>query len=171
MKRAILVLAIFMTALGGSLFAQDDAMSDEAMETLRFIRLAETKKNLNLDEAKLLRLNEMLDDYEARRFEMTRRQMRLHRKIKMGFEPSEAEALLKNLRQVREGLAEIDDYLWNETEKILDPTEAIQFFQFYSNFQNEVRRRIRALRGGDRQKQRNQQPFRRNKNRQRPGGY
>lgn len=166
MKYALIGFAIvFSAAWTPPLRAQDDTFADDAMETLRFIRLAETKKNLNLEESKLLKLNEMLDDYEARRFQLTQRQMRLHHRIKVGFEREDAPEILQNLKEVRIAMAKLDNELWDRTEKILDPLEAIEFFQFYSNFQNEVRRRIRALR--DRSGQNNRPMFRQNKNRNR----
>lgn len=159
------LVMLLASATLAPLQAQKDRFAGEAMETLRFIRLAETKKNLNLEEAKLLKLNEMLDDYEARRFQVTQKQMRLHHRIKLGFDREDAPEILKDLRQVREELAKLDDELWDRTEQILDPYEAIEFFQFYSNFQNEVRRRIRALR--ERPGQQDRPMFRRNKNRNR----
>lgn len=136
---------LLLSFLLAPLFSQSGRMDEEAMETIRFIRLAETKKNLNFDEDTLLKLNAMLDTYEEKRFELMRQQLRVHHAIRQGFTEEAAVELLQELRRVRDAISANDTALWNDAEKLLKPHEALAFYQFYSEFQSDVRRRVRAL--------------------------
>lgn len=159
------LLSLCLLVSFSPLWAQPGKLDQEAMETLRFIRLAETKKRLNLDDSTLLSLNNMLDSYEIRRYELHKRQGEIHRKIVNGYDEAKAKELLRELRQVKREMSENETFLWDEAEKILEPHQALEFFQFYAKFQSEVRRRVRALRDQRGEKKPANQKRRKNKRR------
>ena len=152
---------LLLAFLAPTLFAQQP--SQEALETLRFVRMAETKKNLGfLDDATLLKLNEILDDYEKKRFELRRKEARL--KIQAAAAEEElddatAAQLLERWHEVRASTYQNDTQMHQQVRELLDNKSAVRFYVFYEKFQRDVRRRINKLRGEN-----NQRPnrFRRN---------
>jgi hypothetical protein len=120
---------------------------DEVRETLRFIRLAETRKDLaEFGEEKLLQLNEMLDEFVARRLELKGAERMLHKRIVQGVSTdAEAEELLAELTRTKRAFHESELEMVAEARKILTPRETITFLRFYERFQREVQRRVRQL--------------------------
>jgi len=125
----------------------DNSRVEELRETLRFIRLAETKKKLPFNEDKLLRLNAMLDDYEAKRFELNRQERKLRQRIKLmeSTEDAQAELVLDEYIALKKSEAENNIKLWEDLKQFLSPAERLQFLRFYEEFQREVQRRARMM--------------------------
>ena len=141
MKGTILLIFLmtgFLPLLGQNI--------DEARETIRFIRLAETKKNLDIEESKLLALNERLDAFEEQRFELKKKERILNRQL-MGetLDEASAAALLDQLMTNRETTAALEISLYKDVRGILTALETVQFVAFYQRFQRDVQRRIRSL--------------------------
>lgn len=139
-------------------------LDDEALKTLRFVRLTETREQLNFDDETLIQLNKMLDVYEAKRYKLMRKQLRVHAAIRRGYEAKDAEKLLAELISVRKAMGENEAFLWSQASQLLEPTQALEFFQFYSSFQQDIRRQIRFLKE-ERRKRNRHQNNRRKKNR------
>ena len=139
--------ALMLIFLGSAIsWAQNGGRMDEAQETLRFIRLAETKKNLNLDEAKLLKVNDILDEFEAARFDLRKRQGIAYRRVQAGkYRDDEAVELVTQLKGIKREMLEGEMALWDKIEAVLTPSETLEFIQFYERFQKDVMRRVRLL--------------------------
>ncbi len=140
---------IFVTslwALTALAFAQPNQAREEAVETIRFIRLAETKKNLDLSDDLLLKVNEIFDDYEHKRFTLIRQeQMFKRRGSSRSISVEEAETTFADFLKVRQQLHDLEMQLWNDMSKVLNGQQVIDVFVFYDQFQKEVFRRIRNL--------------------------
>ncbi len=116
----------------------------EAQETLRFIRLAETRRNLQLEESKLLRLNEILDGYEATRLELKANEAQLTSALQKDKGSDEhSNRLLDDFAKYRKQQMENDLKLISDVRALLTPSESLTFFAFYERFQQDVQRRIR----------------------------
>ena len=123
---------------------------EEVRDTLRFIRLAETKKNLSFDEEKLVAVNDLLDTFEEKQFELRQKERRLRFvSQKSDLTDSEAEEVLAAFVQLRKDMLANDLDLWTKIRGILSPRESVEFFTFYEHFQREIQRRIRTLQGED----------------------
>lgn len=120
---------------------------EEALETVRFIRLAETKKALDfLSEDQLLQLNDILDSYEKKRFENRRQEVALRPQVKTSqTDASKAGELLDQFIALRDERHQNDKALYQEVRALLNDSEALAFFAFYEDFQNKIRRRIHML--------------------------
>ena len=137
----------------------------ELRETLRFMRLAESKKNLNLPEDKLLAVNELFDAFEEKRFATRRQGRQLEKRIRQAKKSGEdTTGLIDDRLNLRMNDLKAEMALWASLKDSLSPTEAGETYIFYERFQRDVQRRIRSLqrdrRGG------NQGKGQRNKNRQ-----
>ena len=129
------------------LLAQNQKL-EEIRETLRFIRLAETKKNLSFDETKLLKINEILDEYEDQRLNLKAREQRIHRKLRFRNEEGRSgddQALLDEIVAHKKAQMASDLDLLDRVQEVLTPSETIQFYMFYTKFQREIQKRIRML--------------------------
>lgn len=138
-SRALFLLLLFCAPL----LAQGPRLK-EAQETLRFIRLAETRRNLQLEENKLLRLNEILDGYEATRLELKANEAHLTNALAKDSRSEEQNnRLLDDFAKYRKQQLENDLKLIADVRALLTPSEAVNFFAFYERFQQDVQRRIR----------------------------
>ena len=123
---------------------------EEVRDTLRFVRLAETRKNLSFDDETLLRVNEVLDAVEDRRFALIIREQRVKQRVRQGnLSDEEADTLLDEMIAIRKGIAENETEMWSQIRSLLTPSQAIEFFAFYGKFTREIQRRIRMLQGED----------------------
>ncbi|MCB1051758.1 MAG: hypothetical protein H6510_16315 [Acidobacteria bacterium] len=151
---------LILLCLGPMFWAQETPF-EEAKDTIRFIRLAETKKNLDLSEDKLLKLNERLDSYEDRKFDLIRQENQLKQRIShQEVAKGEEAKVLETYRSLREAIHTNEMNLLADVQKILTPQESLAFFVFYEQFQREIFQKIRRI-----QDRRNQnQPVRRMRN-------
>ncbi len=134
---------LLMLPLCATLFAQGPRLK-EAQETLRFIRLAETRRNLELEESKLLKLNELLDGYEATRLELKAQEAALTLALGKDHRSDEQNnRLLDDFAKFRKQQLDNDLKLITDVRALLAPAEAVSFFVFYERFQQDVQRRIR----------------------------
>ena len=139
-RLAPLLLLLF----GLPLAAQDAPNMEEAQKTLRFIRLAETRKKLELDDEKLLELNALLDVYEETKISLKMRERVLERRVR-NTDGEDPEALLDDYTRLRTEQADLELKLIKDVRSMLKPSEAVAFFRFYHAFQREVQRRIRDV--------------------------
>ena len=137
----ILALCLFGVSAGAQ-----PPNPEEAQETLRFIRLAESKKSLSLDENKLLQLNEILDDFEAERFALKRQEIKLRRQIKRSADnETKADRLISDMIALKRRTLENEINLWTRVQKGFSAGETIEIFTFYEKFQRDVQRKVRML--------------------------
>ena len=119
---------------------------EDVMETLRFIRLAETKKKLPFGEETLLKLNEVLDKFEEKRFALKSKERRTRWRAGSGsYSDQEAKSIIEEMIAIKKGTLENEAWLWERIQAILTPKQALDFFVFYEQFQKEVQQRIRML--------------------------
>ena len=121
---------------------------DEMRDTIRFLRLSESRKKLNFNEDKLLMINEIFDALEELRFktrgeEMQLRQTLIHEKASV----EERVAALRELNALRQKMTTGEVETWALLEQKLTPEELLEVFVFYEKFQRDVRRRLGQLRG------------------------
>ncbi|PIE91428.1 MAG: hypothetical protein CR997_01165 [Acidobacteria bacterium] len=127
-------------------FAQMKANKEEVQETLRFIRIAETQRQLNFSEEKLLKINRILDQYEAKKLDLAKQYRALKQKLKKETPTeSEAIALLTEYRKVKQMQSEQDLALFDQIQAFLDPLETIQFIAFHDTLRRKIGRRINML--------------------------
>lgn len=149
MKMKALIIALVCTA--SALVAQPpDFPGEEALETVRFIRLAETKKQLDfLSEDQLLELNKILDDYEQKRFDIRKQEVTLRQQVKSGqADEEQAGQLLDEFFALRNAIHQNEMALQKDVRALLNNVESLAFFEFYNDFQRQIRRRIHMLRRG-----------------------
>lgn len=151
-----LLFCCLFLALGiGPSFAQDRPSPEmqarkmkEIRESLRFVRMAESRKRLGFSDEKLLDVNELLDRMEAQKIDLISREHQLRRKLqRKDFSEDEAEALFDELLTVKKDIMNNETQLWSGIRDILNPQESIEFFLFYDRFTKEVQRRMRDKRG------------------------
>ncbi|MBO1320174.1 hypothetical protein [Acanthopleuribacter pedis] len=116
---------------------------EKIQETLRFVRLAETRKNLDFSDEKLLDLNEILDEYEANQLKLKQRQRRLKMRLNEG--PADKAQLIDEYFAVKVSVHENEMAMWKKVRELLTPDETIEFFTFYQEFQRKVQQRARQL--------------------------
>ncbi len=152
MKKVIILIFCLLIPVG--LFAQpprgEKPNLKEIRDTLRFVRLAESKKRLSFDEDKLLKVNEILDVFEEQKFALIAREHKLRKEA--GKNPSDEEAtrLLDDVITLKREMMDNDISLWTRIRETLTPRESIEFFMFYEKFSRDVQRRIRMLQQRDR---------------------
>lgn len=118
----------------------------EAGETIRFIRLAETKRQLDLGEEKLLRLNEILDAYEHKRFGLIRKEQNLRREAQNpDLPPDKGFALLEDYLAVQDEMHQNERQLWKTIKAEFPPDEAFKIWMFYEKFQKEMLKRLKTI--------------------------
>ena len=157
MRYRFLLIVGMLVPAGFGLAQQRDV--GEVRDTLRFLRLAETKKQLSLSEEKLLRVNEIFDRFEEVKFKLKAQERNLRRQIAGGDAGSDgAERLMNALSDLRRDNYQNETETWLELRKILTPPEALQLFVFYEKFQRDVQRRIHMLRENRRMKRRSPMP-------------
>lgn len=141
------VFFILMMALGAASFAAPQGRNvDEVMETLRFIRLAETKKKLPFGEETLLKLNEILDKFEEQRFNLKSGERRTRWRVRdSNYSDKQAQSIIEEMIAIKKSNLENEVWLWERIQTILTPTQALEFFAFYEKFQRDVQKRIRRL--------------------------
>lgn len=158
MKGMLLILSIFM---GLPLLAQPKD-TEEIRETLRFIRLAETKKNLDFSDEKLLKLNEILDDYEGKHLKLRHQHFKILKQLHNANEMTEPQAkeIMDAHYENRTATHDLEKNLIGDVRAILNNQESVQFFKFYDRFQKKVKRRIRSLQSerGDGQRGKQRRP-------------
>jgi hypothetical protein len=124
----------------------DNPLLEEARETVRFIRLAETRKRLDFDEKKLLALNERLDAFEERKFSLLHQERLIHKRVlEKEYSPGEENQILQQFNDLREKIHRNEMGLYQELVEILSPAETLEFFVFYEQFQRDIGLRIRQL--------------------------
>ena len=136
---------LFLLLLPLSLWSQEPVFN-EMIDTVRFIRLAETKKQLKFEENKLLKLNEILDQYEEKKFSLVHRENQTKRIIASGnYKDGSEKELLKEYRDLRESFFKNELTLIDEVQELLTPKESMEFFVFYERFQRDIFQRARRL--------------------------
>lgn len=125
------------------ILAQPGADLEKVQETLRFVRLAETRKNLSFSDEKLLALNEILDGFEATQLQLKHRERRLHFRLKNG--RADSQKMLDEYVAIKEETHQNEMAMWKKVRVLLQPDEAVEFFTFYAEFQRKVQQRIRQL--------------------------
>jgi len=157
----LLVTILICCACGQAVTArvqQPGRRVSEAQETLRFLRLAETRKNLDFSDEKLLALNDILDDFEKERFNLTRERQKLHRLLMAADSHDDAEStrLLEAFVGNKQKILASELAMVDRVKKILTPAETLRFVVFYEKFQRDLQRKLRLLqnrgkanRGGD----------------------
>ena len=129
---------------------------EEIRDTLRFVRLAESKKQLSFDEDKLLKVNEILDDIEERKFELVAREQRVRRRARnQDLSDEQATRFLEEMVSIKKETMENELSLVTRIQEVLTPRECIELLTFYNKFTREVQKKIRML------QQRNQGPGKR----------
>jgi len=123
----------------------------QVKDTLRFIRLAETRKQLSFNEEKLLKVNEILDEIEDRRIDLGQRERQLKKQVaRPGLTEQKAVELLQSFRQMKQEQAELDLLLFDRIQAVLNPLETIEFFGFYADFKRQLAKRVNMLRQRER---------------------
>ena len=142
----VLISGVFVP-LAMAQMQQRGRRASEAQETLRFLRLAETKKNLDFSDEKLLSLNEILDDFEKQRFDLTRERQKLHRLLLTAEDRDDAESqhLLDGYLTNKKKMLESEFAMVDRVKAILTPKETLSFMVFYERFQRDVQRKVRML--------------------------
>lgn len=140
-----LIFLLLATALTPPMMAQTADLG-EAQETIRFIRLAQTKKQLDYDDQTLLKVNEVFDHYESARFKLIHKEAELRRRgMSDDLSDQEASATFDEFRAVREELHDLENQLWNDMGGFLSGKQLIEVFIFYDQFQKEIFRRARNV--------------------------
>lgn len=123
--------------------AQGEERLNEVKDGMRFIRLAETRKNLDFSDEKLLQLNERLDSYEETRIKLRMRERRLTSALRK--DKTDSNSLLDEYQSLKKEGLENELSLIKDVRAMLTPDEAVAFFRFYQSFNRDVQRRIRRL--------------------------
>lgn len=141
------VSLIFLLFLGAYSFAAPQGRNiDEVLETLRFIRLAETQKRLPFDDQTLLKLNAILDEFEEKRFSLKNEERQVRWRIGGGnYNDAEASVIIEEMIAIKKRTLENEAWLWERVQALLTPKQTLEFFVFYEAFQKEVQKRIRML--------------------------
>lgn len=148
MKMKTLML-IMLASLACMSYAQPPEFpNEEALETLRFIRMAETKKALDfLSEEQLLDLNALLDEHEKERITIRRKEFKAVQRVRQGnLDEAEAGQILDQLVALRKQMHDGEMKLHQDVRAMLNNAESLAFFTFYEEFQRKIRRRISMLR-------------------------
>lgn len=143
MKKTLLAILLgFCPALlfGGQ---PNQNKMEEIQETLRFLRLAESRKALEMDENALLKLNEVADRYEAEKMQLKRREMILERQAEQ--DTVDAESWLREYQAVKEAMAANEKTFITSVRASANAEQAKSFIVFYEKFQRQVQRRVRTL--------------------------
>jgi len=121
---------------------------DEIKDTLRFVRLAESKKALSFSEDKLLAVNEIADRFEETRFDLRAKERRLRFRLRRTQDSGgDGTAIIDEILALQTEEKAAERTMWEAVKKALTPTEAVAFYVFYERFQRDVQRRIRQLQG------------------------
>ena len=106
------LFCIVLCLAGMSVYAQPDL--EKMRETLRFVRLAESKNNLDFDDETLLKVNEIMDSFEERRFALLAREREIRQRASEELTDEEADRMLDDLVDVRKAMADNDLSLWTD---------------------------------------------------------
>lgn len=136
-------LALWLCLGSLPLVAQPGANLEKIQETLRFVRLAETRKNLSFSDEKLLTLNEILDEFESNQLKLKHKERRVKVQLREGL--ADKSQLIDEFLQIKGEVHQNEMTMWTEVRKLLTPDETIEFFSFYSEFQRKVQQRARQL--------------------------
>ena len=121
---------------------------DEIKDTLRFLRLAESKKALSFSEEKLLAVNEIADRFEDTRFDIRAKERRLRFRLRRAqTSGGNGTAIIDQIMALKARELEAERTMWSAVKETLTATEAVAFYAFYERFQRDVQRRIRQLQG------------------------
>jgi hypothetical protein len=159
MNRLQLLLAWSILLWTCPISAQEEeahGTTQEARETLRFIRLAETRRSLNFPEETLIQLNLYLDDYERDRFLLTKKELRLKRQTQNLDLVEHPEQLLQEWKTLKQAQYDLDLKFLAGLEERLTSRQTIEFLAFYDQLKKKVTQRLRTL-----QDRKNRQPLRR----------
>jgi len=144
MRILIYLPLLLLPAIGLSQERDDDT---SIKETLRFIRLAETRKNLDFSEDKLIAVNDILDMVEDRKIELIKSEKMMKNRIsRPGLSEKEAAKLLIEFRALKKEHSGLDLLLFDHIQKTLTPLETIAFFTFYDKFKRKLAQQIKRLR-------------------------
>ena len=161
------IFGCFVLILMGAVsFSQNPSPEQEAKkmkeirESLRFVRLAESRKRLGFSDEKLMEVNQLLDQMEGQKIDLIAREHRLRRNLGApSLTDEEAESLFDELLAVKKEIMENETRLWTGIRGMLTPRESVEFFLFYDRFTKEVQRRMRGKRnqanGGPRGRRQN----------------
>jgi len=161
------IFGCFVLILMGAVsFSQNPSPEQEAKkmkeirESLRFVRLAESRKRLGFSDEKLMEVNQLLDQMEGQKIDLIAREHRLRRNLGApSLTDVEAESLFDELLAVKKEIMENETRLWTGIRGMLTPRESVEFFLFYDRFTKEVQRRMRGKRnqanGGPRGRRQN----------------
>ena len=141
-----IAIVLTVSLCGLTTLAQPNRRMDDARETIRCSRLAETKKKLALSDEQLLKVNELFDAFEEKRFDLVRSEQELRRKAMEGrLSEDEAKSTFASFMEIRDQIHQLERVLWQDMSAFLSGKETIEVFQFYDQFQKEVFRRVRNL--------------------------
>jgi hypothetical protein len=144
MRILIYLPLLLLPAIGLSQERGDDT---SIKETLRFIRLAETRKNLDFSADKLIAVNDILDMVEDRKIELIKSEKMMKSRIsRPGLSEKEAAKLLIEFRALKKEHAGLDLLLFDHIQKTLTPLETIAFFTFYDKFKRKLAQQVKRLR-------------------------
>ncbi len=149
MKKLLLCISLVVMHAGafaqGQPPVQDAEKMKEIRESLRFVRLAESRKRLSFSDEKLLEVNNVLDEMEGQKIELIAREHRLRRTLEAGnLSDEEAGNIFDEIIEVKKQILENETRLWTSVRDLLTPRESVDFFLFYDRFTREVQRRMRG---------------------------
>lgn len=144
------IMGWVVTGIGLTFFSQvaiaQPPRYEEVAETIRFIRLAESKRQLDFSEEKLLKVNEALEAFEQKRFALVKRENELKRMaVEEQYPQGGGQELIDELLSIRERICKEETDLWHAMQTFLTPQEVIRVWVFYDRFQREVFKKIRGI--------------------------
>lgn len=168
--RAVLLVAL--VALVASPIAAQESRDrrggqdrEQLMERIRARMAAMTQERLGLTDAESERLSEVVRRFEQQRRELARSDMALRRQVDALAEndvsDEEATALLTEMVELRRQEGQLFEAELVALGEVLTPSQIIEF----QALREEMGRRIRSLRGGDRRNGREPQDDRRRRRR------
>ncbi|MEM7415509.1 MAG: Spy/CpxP family protein refolding chaperone [Gemmatimonadota bacterium] len=174
----VLILAVVVCATAAPVEAQNRGNRrggpqdrEELMERIRARMATMMQERLGLTEAESERLSEIVQGFETQRRELARAEMAARRRVEAvesddDITDAEAEQLIAQLVQLRR-----DEVLLFEAElealhEVLTPVQVLEF----QALREQMGRRIRSLRGGDRDRGRTPEDGR-SRRRGRGGGH
>ena len=158
-----LIMILLLTATTSALAQRGRNMGrglEEMQETVRFIRLAESKKELSFSDETLLKANEIADAFETARIKIKQQERRLNFQMRRAQRTGQVNGasmeLVDQLIGLRKKEMDLQVKMWADLKAALTPDEAVQYYAFYERFSKDVRRRIQKLQRDRRQGNQNE---------------
>jgi len=131
-------------------------MSAELQETLHLYMIHKLTEELELSDEQVLKMMPLVKGRETNRWEYFRRHSDLQRELAALLEDDESnvatiENALTAIRQAEQELHQREDQLNLEIAALLTTRQYAQFVLFQQRFHNEIRQRVKRLRGMDHQ--------------------